>query len=150
MDTITGHAGTLVHADGVTIDVGAAAAQDVAAALADGGAATGTQLLDAAVRQARARGTHRLRAVVEAADPGTSRVVEALHARVGDSVESIALRRAGSSVVVTLELLPLPPAHAAPRHTGARPRTERRAAPARPPAGPLPRAARDHTVRSGR
>jgi hypothetical protein len=66
----------------------------------------GAGLLCTAVAQARARHTRRLRTVLDASSPSGSTYLEALRARVGDDVASIALRRAGSSVMVTLDLVP--------------------------------------------
>jgi hypothetical protein len=84
-------------------------------------AAAGAGLLCAAVTQARARRTRQLRTVLDASSPACWTYLEALRTRVGEEVESIALRRAGSSVLVTLHLVP-PPASPRPRPGAARTR----------------------------
>jgi len=71
-----------------------------------------------AVRQAHARRRGHVRMALDAGAPSSGVVLEALRGRIGADVGSIALRRAGSSVMVTLDLLPAPRPG---RQLGARP-----------------------------
>ena len=65
-------------------------------------------LLCEAVRRARVRRTRHLRTALDAGAPSCGVVLDALHGRVGRDVGSVSLRRAGSSVMVTVDLLPAP------------------------------------------
>ena len=104
----------------------------------------GARLLCTAVSQARSRRTRQLRTVLDASSPACWTYLEALRTRVGDDVESIALRRAGSSVLVTLHLVPPPAPH--PSRPGThRPRGGH--GPDRRPSRPQPRTAGPHPQR---
>jgi hypothetical protein len=70
------------------------------------GAPAGARLLCRAVHQARTRHTRRVRTVLDASAPAGAHYLAALRTRIGDDVAGIAMRRAGSSVLVTLDLMP--------------------------------------------
>jgi hypothetical protein len=96
-------------------------------------AAVGAGLMCAAVTRARAHHARRVDAALDAVSPACGVVLEALRARIGTDVRGLGLRRAGSSVMVTVDLLP---PDEAPTPT-APPRVRR--VPARPaPRVPLP------------
>ncbi|WP_298460907.1 hypothetical protein [uncultured Cellulomonas sp.] len=107
-------------------------------------ATVAADLLCAAVAQARRRNARQVRTVLDASAPSGAVYLAALRDRIGTDIADIAMRRAGSSVLVTLTLLPLPrvartpvvpgaaSAHAARRAGGrphARPGVVRHAAP---------------------
>jgi hypothetical protein len=68
----------------------------------------GAVLLARAVSQARHQRMRVVRTALDVSTPTAVEVLDALRSRVGDDIDEIALRRAGSSVMVTLRLLPLP------------------------------------------
>ena len=70
----------------------------------------GAALLREAVGDARRRHAGRVHTVLDCSTATGGVLLEALHARLGSDVERIALRRAGSSVLVTLTLRPPAPA----------------------------------------
>ena len=61
-----------------------------------------------AVHQARVRHAHRVVVALEVATPACTVILEALRRREGNDVARIAMRRAGSTVMVTLDLRPWP------------------------------------------
>ena len=65
-------------------------------------------LLCAAVAQARRRRARVVRTVLDASAPSGAALLAALRAQVGTDIADIAMRRAGSSVLVTIDLLPAP------------------------------------------
>ena len=74
----------------------------------DSGAADLAQLVCEAVYQARMRHTPRVGVALHIASPACSVVIEALRRRTGNDIERLVMRRAGSSVMVTLVLRPWP------------------------------------------
>jgi hypothetical protein len=66
----------------------------------------GAQLVRQAVAQARASHTRHVITRLEASTPGTGVLLAEVRAAVSPDVERVVLRRAGSTVVVDLELLP--------------------------------------------
>ena len=73
----------------------------------------GSRLLCHAVTDQRTRSARHVQTAVDAAAPSCGVHLEALRARVGIDVQSITMRRAGSSVMVDLRLIPPVLAHAA-------------------------------------
>lgn len=67
----------------------------------------GGQHVSRAVHEARMCRAHHVEFALNASTPTCGLIVEALHTQCGDDVESIQMRRAGSSVMVSLELRPL-------------------------------------------
>lgn len=77
---------------------------------ADGpGARRGAGLVCQAVARARAGHAQRIRTALTASQPSCGIVLDALRARVGGDVDTMTLRRAGSTVLVTLDLAPFDP-----------------------------------------
>jgi hypothetical protein len=74
------------------------------------GSADGGRLVCQAVHEARLRNEYHVEFALNASAPACGAILEALHAETGNDVESIEMRRAGSSVMVSLELTPLPTA----------------------------------------
>jgi hypothetical protein len=72
------------------------------------GSAEAGRLVREAVHQARLRHASHIEGGLDASGPTCGAVLEALHRSIGDDLESIAMRRAGSSVLVELDLRPLP------------------------------------------
>jgi hypothetical protein len=72
-----------------------------------------------AVHQARVRDTRRLEVVLEVATPVCGVILEALRRRRRNDLDRIELRRAGASVMVTLDLRPWPELRRAPIDYGA-------------------------------
>jgi hypothetical protein len=62
------------------------------------------RLVCEAVHQARGRRVHHVETALEAAAPASCMVLEALQTGSGDDVEAIDLRRAGASVMVSLDV----------------------------------------------
>ena len=60
-----------------------------------------------AIHQARLRNADRVDGALDAASPTCGAILEALHREVGHDLDSIAMRRAGSSVMVVLEMHPV-------------------------------------------
>ncbi len=79
------------------------------------------RLLCAAVQHVRRRQARRVHTAFDLTGPSGGALVAALQDRVGIDVEQIVMRRAGSSVMVTADLLPTPVDGAAPRPVPARP-----------------------------
>lgn len=73
-----------------------------------GGSAEAGRLACLAVHQARLRHADRIEGALDASSPACGAILEALHRQIGDDLESIAMRRAGSSVMVTLRMHPAP------------------------------------------
>jgi hypothetical protein len=74
----------------------------------------GADLLVRAVSHVRRGRTRVVRTAVDASGPSAGAMLDALRDRVGADVGEITLRRAGSSVMVTLHLLPARPARRVP------------------------------------
>jgi hypothetical protein len=72
------------------------------------GSAEAGRLACEAVHQARLRHAEHVEGALDASSPACGAILEALHRRIGSDVQSIAMRRAGSSVLVTLEMQPAP------------------------------------------
>lgn len=72
------------------------------------GALEGARLACEAVHQARLREAGRVETALDVSSRATGVVLEALRARRGNDLDGIAMRRAGSSVMVTLDLRPWP------------------------------------------
>jgi hypothetical protein len=95
---------------------------------------TEADLLAQAVSHVRSRRTRVVRTALDTSTPTAVAVLDALRSRVGADIDEIALRRAGSSVMVTLRLLPVQPARRPARPVPGRearssaPRTSRPAA----------------------
>jgi hypothetical protein len=68
----------------------------------------GARLLCAAVAHVRRRHARRAHTALDLSTPAGGAYLAALRSRVGTDVNAIAMRRAGSSVMVTLDLLPAP------------------------------------------
>jgi hypothetical protein len=68
----------------------------------------GSRLLCHAVADQRAGHARHVQTAVDAAGPSGGIYLEALRARIGSDVRAITLRRAGSSVMVDLHLIPPP------------------------------------------
>lgn len=66
------------------------------------------RLLCAAVSHVRRRHTRRVHTALELNAPSSATLLAALQAQVGVDIEDIAMRRAGSTAMVTLELPPAP------------------------------------------
>ena len=94
-----------------------------------------SRLLCGAVADQRAHYARHVQTSVDGGAPSGGIYLQALRARIGTDVRSITMRRAGSSVMVDLHLMP--PARKA-RRTRSRPGTE---GPAVVPAGPEQRSA---------
>jgi hypothetical protein len=109
-DTTTPPHRSFLYAGSTTVEVEYGDPDDVLLQVTSEGSDTdahaGAGLLGTAVAQARSRHTRRVRTVLDASSPACWTYLEALRARVGDDVATIALRRAGSSVLVTLDLMP--------------------------------------------
>ncbi len=105
----------VLHGPGAAVEVRYDGTEhaDVRVTTRDDAGRSAGRLLCRAVRQARGRRTRTVSTVVDASAPSGGALLEVLRGRVGDDVAGIAMRRAGSSVLVTLELLP--PHHARPR-----------------------------------
>lgn len=78
------------------------------------GAREAARLVCEAVYQARARHVHHLETALDAAAPACCLILEALRTRAGNDLEGMELRRAGSSVMVSLDVRPWPTAHDEP------------------------------------
>lgn len=70
------------------------------------GAYAGAALVCEAVSQAREHHARHLDATLDGSSPACGIVLDALHARIGYEVGGIAMHRAGSSVLVGVDLLP--------------------------------------------
>src|SRR4051812_35431237 len=68
-----------------------------------------SRLLGLAVTHQRARDARHLQTAVDGGAPSCGPILEALRARIGTDVRSITMRRAGSSVMVDLHLMPPTP-----------------------------------------
>jgi len=68
------------------------------------GSADAGRLACEAVHQARLRHAASIEGALDASSPLCGAILEALHREIGHDLESIAMRRAGSSVMVTLEM----------------------------------------------
>jgi hypothetical protein len=69
----------------------------------------GSRLLCGAVTHERARHARHVQTAVDGTEPSGGIHLEALRARIGTDVRSITMRRAGSSVMVDLHLMPPAP-----------------------------------------
>ena len=76
------------------------------------GSADAARLACEAIHQARLRHADRVDGALDASSPACGAILEALHRQIGNDLESIAMRRAGSSVLVTLAMQPPPTTHA--------------------------------------
>ena len=79
-----------------------------------GGSAEAARLACAAVHEARLHHAGRIDGALDASRPACGAILEALHEQVGHDLDSIAMRRAGSTVIVTLETHPLLPVASVP------------------------------------
>lgn len=77
------------------------------------GARAAGLLMCEAITEARRRRARYLRTVLELARPLSGIVLDAVRNRIGHDAQAIDLRRAGSSVIVTVDLGPLPSISAA-------------------------------------
>ncbi|NMR19461.1 hypothetical protein [Cellulomonas fimi] len=68
------------------------------------GTTIGTRAVCRAVQRARTQRVTRVVIAVDDADPSSGVVLEALRATVGHDADAIAMRRAGSSVMVTVDV----------------------------------------------
>ena len=66
----------------------------------------GAALVCEAITEARARRARHLHTTLDASAPACGIVLDALHARIGTEVRRLDLHRAGSSVLVEVDLLP--------------------------------------------
>jgi hypothetical protein len=128
---------TVLHSRGATVDVQYVdldhARLTVDTARYGPDAREAARLVCEAVCQVRARHVHHLETALEAAAPACCIILEALRDREGNDIEGMELRRAGSSVMVSLDvrpwpttpferdaertgLLPTQPGHRVPRH----------------------------------
>lgn len=102
-----------LHDGGATVEVLYAGPDDVRVELVTDPARptphVGARLLCAAVAQARARHARLVHTVLDASAPSGAAYLAALRDRLGADVADISMRRAGSSVMVTLDLLPARP-----------------------------------------
>lgn len=71
-----------------------------------GGAAEAGRLVCEAIHWARLRNADRVDGALDASSPACGAILDALHHRIGIDLESIAMRRAGSSVLVILRMHP--------------------------------------------
>ena len=78
------------------------------------GAREAARLVCEAVYQARARHVHHVETALDAAAPACCIILEALRNRAGNDLESMELRRAGASVMVSLDVRPWPTTHFVP------------------------------------
>jgi hypothetical protein len=74
------------------------------------GAREAARLVCEAVYQARARHVHHVETALDAAAPACCIILEALRNRSGNDLEGMELRRAGASVMVSLDVRPWPSA----------------------------------------
>ena len=72
------------------------------------GSAEAGRIACEAVHEARLRNADRIDGALDASSPTCGAILEALHRQIGTDLASIATRRAGSSVMVTLEVQPAP------------------------------------------
>lgn len=109
MSTMTDHT-TLTRADGARLEIDYAAdgvAQvHITPAPAGPGAHRVGDLACAALREARSHRARSVRTALQLATPSSASVLDALQHRVGTEAAAVELRRAGSSVMVTVPLLP--------------------------------------------
>jgi hypothetical protein len=84
-----------------------------------GAAFEAARLACEAVHQARVRDTRRLEVMLEVATPACGVILEALRRRRGNDLDGIELRRAGASVMVTLDVRPWPVLRRTPIDHGA-------------------------------
>ncbi|MDT0167272.1 hypothetical protein Q9R32_17090 [Actinotalea sp. AC32] len=109
MSTDTADQPTVMHADGATVEI--QYVDDVALVQIDS-AATGASarragdLACAALREARRHRARYVRTALQMSRPSCAIVLDALRRRVGTDASDVELRRAGSSVMVTVPLLP--------------------------------------------
>ena len=103
---------TLVRSGGTTIVVeyrdDGHARLDVMGKCYGGGSAEAARLACEAIHQARLRHANRIEGALDASSPECGAILEALHREIGHDLTSIAMRRAGASVMVTLDTLPVP------------------------------------------
>ncbi len=71
-----------------------------------GGSAEAGRLACVAVHEARLHHADRIDGALDASSPACGAILEALHGQIGDDLDSIVMRRAGSTVMVTLETHP--------------------------------------------
>jgi hypothetical protein len=88
---------------------------DVTADRDDRGSAEAGRLVCEAVHQARLHHADCVACALDASGPACGAILEALHGRLGEDVGSIATRRAGASVMVVLDLEPVPVPGVRPR-----------------------------------
>jgi hypothetical protein len=99
----------------------------------------GVRLMCAAVSHVRRRHTRRVHTAIDLTAPSGGALLEALWSREGIDVAGIAMRRAGSTALVTIDLLPVAANPLARPETGLRHRGEPPRG--RRPARPRPRSA---------
>jgi hypothetical protein len=71
------------------------------------GSAEAGRLACAAIHEARLHHADRIDGALDASSPACGAILEALHGQIGDDLDSIVMRRAGSTVMVTLETHPM-------------------------------------------
>jgi hypothetical protein len=92
------------------------------------GSAAAGRLAREAIHQARLRHADSIEGALDASSPMCGAILEALHREIGHDLESIAMRRAGASVMVTLEMRATPTTPSSPHgaHTSVIPAQPRR------------------------
>ncbi len=100
----------------VEYDVAGHARLEVTAHDHHGGSAEAGRLACEAIHQARLHHTDRVDGALDASTPACGAILEALHRQIGTDLDSIVTRRAGSSVMVTLQVHPASAAPTAAAH----------------------------------
>jgi hypothetical protein len=110
MTTMTSERNPVFEAKGAVVEMRYEDHDDVSVLLrsdpAGAGARSGARLVGDAVSHARANHARRVLTTLDASRPSSGFVLDELRKRVGRDVGTLALRRAGASILVTVDLAP--------------------------------------------